>query len=257
MKIATFNIRCDNSRDGLNDFVNRKGLIVDRLNEKALDVIGFQEVRPYQKDYLRRNMPDFTFVGCGTGVGYQGERNLVGFRSDRYELIALDFTWLSDTPYVPGSRFEIQSSCPRVITHIILRPIGEGEPFHFYNTHLDHRSSDARVKGATQLLNKIKADQRTHPFPVIVTGDFNAEPDKPEIRMIVEDEFGFTDQTDGVDTTYHGYGTADGPRIDFIFTRGFIADGKAQRWMEHWENLYYSDHYAVEVELHREDGGML
>ena len=257
MKIATFNLRTENGRDGLNSFANRRGFILDRLEARNADIIGFQEITPGMNDFLRAHLADYTLAGCGRGADYQGEHNPVAFKKDRFELIGLDVSWLSETPFAPGSRFPTQSSCPRIITHAILRPLGEGEPFHFYNTHLDHVSSEARVKGATRLLNKIREDQTTHPFPLILTGDFNAEPDKPEIQMITADELGLFDRTDGVGTTWHDYGKSFGPRIDYIFTRGFVADGAAALWTEHLEGLYLSDHYAVEVNLRREDGGAL
>lgn len=257
MKIITFNLRCENPRDGMNCFSNRRGLIIDRLRGAMPDVMGLQEIKPGMNEYLIHNLPEYTFVGCGRGADYQDEHNPVAFRRDKYELIGLDVTWLSATPHVPGSRFPVQSPCPRIVTHVILRPLGGGAPFHFYNTHLDHESSAARVQGAGQLLDRIRADQKTHPFPILVTGDFNAEPDKPEIAMMTADEPGLADFTDGVGTTYHGWGRETGPRIDYIFARGFVAEGPAERWMEHWENLYLSDHYAVSVAVRREDGGLL
>ena len=257
MKIVTFNLRTENGRDGLNAFENRRGFIIDRLEAHDADIIGFQEITPGMNDFLRTHMDKYTLVGCGRNANYLGEHNPVAFKKDRFELIGLDVSWLSETPFVPGSRFPVQSSCPRIITHTILRPLGDGAPFHFYNTHLDHVSSEARVQGATQLLNKMREDQKTHPFPLILTGDFNAEPDKPEIRMFTADPLGLTDQSNGVGTTWHGYGTSFGPRIDYIFTRGFTAESEATLWTEQLGGLYLSDHYAVEILLHREDGGTL
>ena len=33
MKVVTFNIRCDYGQDGLNEFVNRKELILRKINQ--------------------------------------------------------------------------------------------------------------------------------------------------------------------------------------------------------------------------------
>ena len=47
MKVVTFNIRCDYGQDGLNEFANRKELILGKINQEKPDIIGFQEVLPY------------------------------------------------------------------------------------------------------------------------------------------------------------------------------------------------------------------
>ena len=258
MKILTYNLRYDgNDSDGANHWSNRRGLVIDRLEKEMPDVIGFQEVTPPMNEYMRTHLRYWTLVGCGRGADYQGEHNPVAFRSDKYELIGLDVSWLSETPYVPGSRYEIQSHCPRVITHAILRPIGLGEPFHFYNTHLDHASSEARVQGAERLIEKMQADQLTHPFPLFLTGDFNATPDAPEIELLKTHPFGLTDRSEGVGTTWHNWGKSDGERIDYIFTRGFAADGKPILWNENLNGIYLSDHYPMALNISREDGGNL
>ena len=44
MKVVTFNIRCDYGQDGLNEFANRKELILRKINQEKPDIIGFQEV---------------------------------------------------------------------------------------------------------------------------------------------------------------------------------------------------------------------
>lgn len=255
MRIATFNIRCDVAADGINSFTNRRGFVMDRIEAHDADIIGFQEVRPEMNEYLRTHMRGYTLVGCGRGANYDGEHNPVAFKSEQYELIALDVTWLSPTPFVPGSRYAVQSSCPRIITHTILRPLDKnGQPFHFYNTHLDHVSSEARVQGAQRLLDKIAQDQTTHPFPLILTGDFNAYPDSNEMRLLSDN---LVDQTPNLGTTWHNYGKSHDEQIDYIFTKDFDIVGKPVMWTEQLDGLYLSDHYPVEVELKRQDGGAL
>ena len=257
MKLVTFNLRCESKCDGNNAFHHRRGFVIDRLETEKPDVIGFQEITPAMNEYLRTHLREYTLVGCGREANYQGEHNPVAFLSDKYELIGLDVSWLSDTPYAPGSRFEKQSLCPRIITHTILRPIGEGKPFHVYNTHLDHEFDEARVLGAKRLLEKLKEDQKTHPFPLALTGDFNAYPDSEAIRLLREDEFGLTERTEGLGTTWHDYGRGNEPQIDYIFTRGMKAEGAAELWTQNLNGIYLSDHYPIAVELTREDGETL
>ncbi len=254
MRVVTFNLRMDAAADGVNSFKNRRGFIADRLETEMADVIGFQEVTPPMLSYLRGHMPKYTVVGCGREADYRGESNPIAFISGVYELLALDQTWLSPMPYAPGSRFAVQSKCPRIVTHAILKPVRCSRPFHIYNTHLDHESSQARVAGAKRLLEKLREDQFTHPFPVALMGDFNAEPHTDEIELLTRDDFGLTDQTVGVGTTWHGWGRERGERIDYVFTRGFRMLGDAEIWSENLNGVYLSDHHAVAMKLLREDG---
>ena len=52
MKVVTFNIRCDYGQDGLNEFANRKELILRKINQEKPDIIGFQEVLPHVAKWL-------------------------------------------------------------------------------------------------------------------------------------------------------------------------------------------------------------
>ena len=254
MRIVTYNLRCDVKEDGVNSFTNRKGLVIDKIETVKPDVIGFQEVTPPMNGYLKAKLSSYTLIGCGRGMDYQDEHNPIAFLKDRYELIGLDVTWLSETPYEPGTRFKTQSICPRIITHAILRPVGAGEPFHVYNTHLDHESSLARQLGAGQLIRKIEADQSTHPFPVLITGDFNAQPDAREIQMLSEK---FTDLTKDIGITFHNFGKVDGGQIDYIFANGFLMEKNAVKWTDEWNRVFLSDHYPIEIPVQRKDGGAL
>lgn len=158
MKIVTFNLRCDNDYDAENRWQFRKGLVLDKLDAEKPDAVGFQEVTPAMGDFLKRWMSEYLFVGCGRDADYGGENNMVGIRRDRFELMSLETFWLSDTPDVPGSRYENQSECPRVCTHVILRTLDANRLFHLYNTHLDHVSDEARVLGARALMEHMKRD---------------------------------------------------------------------------------------------------
>ena len=115
MQFVTFNIRTEAMADGVNRFFYRKGLILDEIEKRRPDIIGFQEMKHDMNSFMREHLSrmGYTMVGGGRGADYMGEHNPVAFDSSKYELLGLDTSWLSDTPYVPGSRYEKQSSCPR------------------------------------------------------------------------------------------------------------------------------------------------
>ena len=259
MQFVTFNIRTEAMADGVNRFFYRKGLILDEIEKRRPDIIGFQEMKHDMNSFMREHLSrmGYTMVGGGRGADYMGEHNPVAFDSSKYELLGLDTSWLSDTPYVPGSRYEKQSSCPRIVTHLMLRPLGEGEPFHVYNTHLDHEQVFARIMGARRVMEKIQQDLQVWDLPLLLCGDFNAYPDSEEVMYIRNHPLGLKELTGGIGTTWHNWGRGSDPQIDYIFVKGFDMQGAACKWDQELNGIYLSDHYPISVEVSRSDGGAL
>lgn len=252
MKFVTYNLRLDTPHDGINSFFHRAGEILRKIEREKPDVIGFQECLPHMKEFLARHLTDYTVVGCGRGAHYDGEHNPVAFLKDKFELIGLDTEWLSPTPQVPGSRYPEQSDCPRVVTRVTLLPYGTDEPFYVFNTHLDHVSDEARVLGAKRVCSVMRELLEKREMPLVLMGDFNAEPDTPPLRAFLEDEFlHLTDATPGIPCTFHDYGRRNWQQIDYILQRGWRQAGGSVLWTDEDNGLYLSDHYPVAVELTR------
>lgn len=247
LKIVTFNIRYDCGHDGKNNFEYRKPYILKKIQEQSPDLIGFQEVLPHVHVWLKENLTDYMIVGCGRGEDYQDEANVIAFKKEKFELFGLDTFWLSPTPTKPGSRFEKQSICPRICTVALLKHHEIERPFRFYNTHLDHESSEARVLGMTSILERMKQDHEAFAVPAILTGDLNAEPGTPEIDSIEESGM-LRDHTKPFAYTYHDYGnTKHYVKIDYIYlSKDFEVTNKVL-WDQVVEGVYLSDHYPVEV----------
>ena len=253
MKIVTFNIRCALSGDGINSFYHRAGSVLEKIDREKPDVIGFQEVRPEIFDFLRKYLTDYMLVGCGRGADYEGEHNPVAFRKDKFELIGLETEWLSPTPFVPGSRYEEQSDCPRIVTRVTLRKFGSASPFDVFNTHLDHVSELARVLGAQAVCKIMAARKEKWNFPMMLMGDMNDYPSSGPIRTFLSDAgLQLTEHTAGMGTTWHGYGTANNERIDYIMSNGFVQRGQVEAWTDKEDGIWLSDHYPLAVELDME-----
>lgn len=245
MKFVTFNIRCDHGQDGSNNFEFRKPLILKTLAQEQPDILCFQEVLPHVAQWLRENLTAYTVVGCGRGAKLDSEQMTVAFRRDRYNLMQMDTFWLSETPFVPASRYEEQSVCPRVSTMVLLEERDSGRVFRVLNTHLDHMGVGARKLGLKQILNYLDACQLFPDAPVILCGDFNAEPDGEELK-IFEDYPAYTNAAKGIGITYHGYMQAEHPEcIDYIYLRGDIDCDCVEKWTTCENGVYLSDHYPV------------
>lgn len=253
VKIVTFNLRCDNELDGCNRFLYRKEFIKEKLEKELPDIICFQEVLPHMDAWLRENLPDHTMVGCGREKMLDGERVSVAFKKDRFHLLSMETYWLSPEPYVPGSRYEEQSLCPRTCTELVLQM--EGSVFRLINTHLDHIGTKARKQGLQQIVQKVKTERFLPDIPVILAGDFNAEPDSEELAVLKDE--GWINLTEGAGITFHGFDEQEKPQsIDYIYI--FPQKEKYHvRCMEKWEDrkeeLWLSDHYPVCVCIEKQD----
>lgn len=245
LKVCTFNLRTPVPNDGVNYFPNRKARILECIANENPDIIGFQEAAVVTADWLREVLDGYMIVGCGRGKTLGDEASLIAYRKNAFEMISAETFWLSLAPTVWGSRYGAdQSTCPRVATAAVLKHREAEKPFLFVNTHLDHKGSAARMYGSIQLLQYI--DKMG--LPVVMTGDFNAWPDAPEIKVIADSKYhGLVDLTADVGGTFHGFGTrVPNTKIDYIFS-SLPADPAESYAVEDQpeDGLYISDHKPV------------
>lgn len=204
---------------------------------------------PHVAEWLRENLNGFTTVGCGRSTTLEGEQLTVAFRADKYNLMEMHTFWMSETPYVPGSRFEEQSICPRVCTEVLLFEKETKQVVRVLNVHLDHIGAGARKLGLKQALEHLDNGKLFPQAATIITGDFNDKPDS-----IIFDAFhehpGYVDVTNGIGLTFHNYGKIrDDYQIDYIWVRGNLECCGVEKWIAEENGVYLSDHYPVCAEL--------
>lgn len=248
MKIVTFNIRLDCGMDGENNFSFRKDFILRKLRRENPDIVCFQEVLPHVALWLKESLPEYDIVGCPRGALLDDEQTCVAYRRSGFNLLRMEAFWLSPTPNVPGSRYEVQSICPRICTELTLQDLSQGRVFRLLNTHLDHEGQPARILAVEQLLEKLRRETFLPGIPVLLTGDMNAEPDSEEMRLATRSS-GLRNLTEGIGITFHGFGNAEPAAIDYIFaTREFLCTA-LEKWTDREGKLYLSDHYPVCAQL--------
>jgi len=248
MKLCTFNIRYDGGTDGINNFCYRKPLILRKLSEEKPDVICFQEVLPHVAAWLRDNLHGYYTVGCGRSEELEGEQLTVAFNAQKYALLEMETYWLSETPYVPGSRHRDQSDCPRVCTQVVLREYETGKLFRVINVHLDHIGAYARRTGLEQILTQAESAAFFPDAPLIITGDFNAYPGDREFDPVFARHTGYVNATENIGHTWHdfkGDRMEDNGNIDYIFLRGDIRCTHVEKWKQQENGVFLSDHYPV------------
>jgi endonuclease/exonuclease/phosphatase family metal-dependent hydrolase len=249
MKVMTFNTRTPTPHDGINMFDFRKDRILDVLQREKPDLIGFQELKQEGKDWLCRALGgEYLFLGVGRDADLNGEGTPVAVRWDTFSVIGMEQFWLSDTPDIPGTRYENsdQSSCCRIAVAAKLLHKKSGRVFTFLNTHTDHKGEMARQKGLLQIAEYLK----TCAGEKIVTGDMNATPDSAEIQAFLKavNPLGVKDCTGAVGNTFHGYNTTCSIKIDYVFSNMKTVTSHAVEDVP-VGGVYYSDHLAVCAEL--------
>ncbi len=208
---------------------------------------------------MRKYLNGYTFICNQRNADYSGEGLAFAIKTGIIELYGLDVFWLSSTPRVPGSRFDIQSKCPRICQCIMLRDIRSGKLFRIYNVHLDHVGDSARILGIKQLLDYAAERQKETELPLFILGDFNALPDSETIKYCDGFEaLPIVDLTSDTGGTWHNFGKPAQnaerilpEKIDYIYTDRETA-GKpytVELWAEEFNGIYLSDHYPVSLKI--------
>ena len=257
-KIISCNVRTQVKIDGANQFINRVDFLCEKLNSLDADVIGFQEVTEVMRKEIIARMPTYAFFGAGRRADRLSEAALIAVKQSRLIVERVYSEMLSPEPHIPGSTYGgDQSDCPRIFSSADLMPIDGGKPFRIMNIHTDHLGKEARVLECDQLINSYFEQQKLRPMPTVMTGDYNATPEAPEIRLIIE-KGGFTDVTADLNPTFHDFGkcTANGGygwKIDYIFTSPEWTCNEVNAYRDTRDGLYLSDHDPIMATLNLDD----
>lgn len=235
--VETWNIRNDNPGDGVHAWPHRRDAVIAHLRDSGADVIGLQEVLPHQLAAIRSGLDTHDcFSRSRERDPGRGEAVPILWRSDRWGHDPEHAThfWLSERPGVPGS-MSWNTACTRMVTMIRLLPVGEAgvrTPIWVANLHLDHRSAEARAKGAALVRARIASrPESMRSEPVIVLGDFNATPGSPPVETLLAagDDGAFIDAWSTIEDrpadaprgTWNGWkADARDRRIDHVLFRG-------------------------------------
>ncbi|MBQ8213467.1 MAG: endonuclease/exonuclease/phosphatase family protein [Clostridia bacterium] len=218
LKVMTFNLRTDSEIDGINRFFLRSDRVLEAIRNEDPDVIGFQEAAGPMREFLYKNLNDYTIIGCGSNALFQREGNPIAYKKGKLELIGFETAWLSDTPDIPGSSFGgDQSKYPRCYHLARLRVLDSDTTVVYINTHTDHLGQNAREKASRLLLEVLKKEKQQ---PLILSGDLNASPDSAEIQLLLSEEsLGLSDATANIPGTFHNYGRRIPTfKCDYIFS---------------------------------------
>jgi endonuclease/exonuclease/phosphatase family metal-dependent hydrolase len=254
LKVTTYNLKFA-SPNPPNAWPARRLLMRDVIQQAAPDLIGTQEGLYGQLRDIAGDLPDYNWIGLGREGGSRGEFMAVLYRKSRFEPLAYDHFWLSDTPGVIGSN-TWGGKWPRMLTWVKFLDRQTQQEFFLWNTHFANDSQAAREKSAKLVRDRVAAlDTR---LPLILTGDFNAAGGTNQAYKTLTNDGFFSDtwvtakarKGEGLNTS-NGFKAIrrNGVRIDWILTRGAFTVDSAEIVTFSRDGQFPSDHFPVVTRL--------
>ncbi len=261
LKVMSFNIRYYNYKeplkDGNNSWDYRKVAFAPMIKEYQPTVVGMQEARPAQLEYLDAEWSGYKRLGVGRRTGSNhDEKNdeyvPIWYNTNEVELESSGswgYFWLSDTPstfsFYPGS------GSPRIAVWAVFVHKETSQKFFFVNTHIDINGTDKTVpvkqmKVLREQMDKINRDK----LPTMLTADFNKTLDAtPYIFGPVEDMYNVRTALSGGDTDYSGtYNNWGGSNliVDHIYCSKDLTPVTYKVIKTRYREVpYISDHYPI------------
>ncbi|NIK90609.1 endonuclease/exonuclease/phosphatase family protein [Mangrovimonas sp. CR14] len=253
LKVMTYNIKLDYPKEGENSWTNRKPFFINQIKFHEPDVMGVQEAMPNQMKDMSLLLPEYASLGVGRDDGKdEGEYSAIFYKKKKFKVLESSTFWLSETPEKVGMGWD--AVCNRVCTYALLQNQDTDEKFWVFNTHFDHVGKEARKNSALLIIGKIQELNKER-LPVILTGDFNMEPEHESIQYILrtlKDSKTISNLDFGPTGTFNGFHFNEPVtrRIDFIFVSENIQVNKYAVLSDNWDLRYPSDHFPIVVELH-------
>lgn len=175
LKVISYNLRYDTEKDGENKWDLRKDFLAQQLEFYNPDFFGTQEGKLHQLQFLKNTLTNYEYLGRGRDDSEnQGEFSALFYNKNKFKLIEQSTFWLSETPDKVSKGWD--SAYERICSYGLFEDNKTKEKFYVFNTHFDHIGETARLNSAYLIIEKINTIN-TRNYPIILTGDFNSEPD--------------------------------------------------------------------------------
>lgn len=153
--MATFNLRMDTEKDGVNAWPNRKEMVKGLIRFHDFDIFGTQEGFKHMLDGIAE-LDGYAYIGAGRDDGEDaGEHSAIFYKTSRFDLLDKGNFWFSETPDVPGKGWDA-TCCNRICSWGKFRDKESGKVFYFFNSHYDHQGKVARRESSKLLIARIK-----------------------------------------------------------------------------------------------------
>ncbi len=248
--VATYNLRMNNPKDGINAWPNRKEDVKNLIRFHEFDIFGTQEGFIEQLNGVLE-LDEYAYTGHGREDGKDaGEHSAIFYKKDRFKLLDSGDFWLRENPDEPGLGWDA-TCCNRICSWGKFRDKETSKVFYFFCVHFDHQGVIARKESAKLMVKKIQ--EIAEDFPVFCVGDLNSTPETEQIQTMQS----LLRDSRQISTTppYGPVGTTNGfkfdapmlKRIDYIFVSNQIGISKYGVLTDNKEQRFPSDHQPVVV----------
>ncbi|BAM02811.1 endonuclease/exonuclease/phosphatase family protein [Phycisphaera mikurensis] len=262
LKVMTFNIRFGTADDGENHWDHRKEHVVETVRAFGPDIVGYQEMMPFQETFVLEGLPGYALAGSTHGLEGRQQRAAsaqIFWRADRFESVDAGLFHISQTPDVFGGD-DWDSNQPRRVEWVQLRERPTGRTLHVFNTHFDHIGGKSKVHGARLMRERMK--RIAGEGPVLVLGDFNTKAftGEPYRLLLAEgsseppvliDTFAAANPNPGWTGTFNKFEPQNQrtARIDWILHSEHFEVESARINLVTFDGRFPSDHHPVEATL--------
>ncbi|TQU14676.1 endonuclease/exonuclease/phosphatase family protein [Xanthomonas perforans] len=250
LRVMSFNVRVPADTDGDKRWQVRRAAMVALIKQTHPDVFGTQELVSEQAAFLAEQLPDYRWFGQGRRGDDSDEHMGVFYDARVLQVVESGNFWLSDTPERAGS-ITWGNVLPRMATWALFERRSNKSLFYLFNTPFPYRDEDepARERSARLILSRIAQLPAT--VPVVLTGDFNSDPDKityPTLTAVLRDARAQASKRSGPENTFQDFTTHPTRRIDWILYRG-LRPTRFATLDDRPGGILPSDHYPVMAEF--------
>lgn len=250
LEVMSYNIRGDKERDGVNQWQYRKDRVVELIEKYNPAILGLQEARPLQLDYLEGKLTDYKRLGGGSRAG---EYTVILYNTKMVEYVegSVKSIWLSETPEMRSIGWDAKHV--RILIYATFIDLETGDEIMLFNTHFDHIGAKAREESAKLVVSTIK--EVAQDKPVILMGDFNHTEDEVPYYFLTAPDSGlknafYESETphQGPLTRSSGFSVANHSSlkpIDFIFINDKVKVLEHAFLRDSHNGYYPSDHLPV------------
>ena len=247
--VMSANVRCWSPTDlGKKSWFYRADLLLRDIASQSPDIIGFQEVTRLHYGYLTRNLPGYASVIAYRDSSPISESCPVFYNTEKFTLSDEGSFWLSETP--EKSSKDWGAAFPRVCSYVILTEKATGKELVVFNTHLDHVSDKARIRGIGVVLEKLR---QFGGQPCVLMGDMNAVEDSETYRAATRefDDAKYRTENPAKGPTFQKFGASlDRENIDyFLISKTRLRVTDYQIVDTTYDGAYPSDHFPIVLRM--------
>ena len=254
--LASYNMEV-RGNNATNPWEDRIPLMQQLLGAYNFDIIGVQEAFTSQLDDLELSQV-YEYIDHSIPGDNGVSRTPILYKKDKFKVVKNGVFWLSESPDDPKGK-AWDAPRPRICNWAIFEDKKSKVSFFMVNVHVWHQPLGiiAQEEGLNLLLRK--AQELSEGNPIIITGDFNIDQNKPNYDLldksgIVRDSYNLTNTRMNASWgTFNGHNFDARPslRIDHIFVEtkhrinvhnwGIITDS--------FDKKFPADHFPVRAEL--------